>query len=434
VIPWLFLGWSLVGVALAANVLWPRPAPSGLSIVSFFAGWLVGEMALHALAFQVLAAAVFIALGGAVGWPGLAALVLTGVGAVLLLAGHRLAMRAAVAVETAFHQGVPAAVEAEALPPSLGTWPLLVPFPVRHRAVVSRWHVPFHTVNGLTLRLDVHRAREPRPASAGPAPTLVYVHGGGWVLGFRERQGLPLMQHLAAHGWVCVSVDYRLSPRATFPDHLVDVKRALAWVRAHADELGADPGFVAIAGNSAGAHLAALAALTANDGAYQPGFEDVDTSVAACVGFYGVYDLLDRRAQWRHGGMKRLLARHVMKATRADAPAAYEAASPVSRVHPDAPPFLLVHGTHDTLAPVGESRHLFERLRAVSRAPSAYVEVPGAQHAFEVFPSVRTAHVVDGVARFLEGVRAAHATAQARHAAARAHTSEIVLATRSHAI
>jgi acetyl esterase/lipase len=433
VVPWLFLGWSLVGVALAANVLWPRRAPSTVSIVSFFAGWLVGEMAMHAIAFQALAGAVFVVLGGPVGWPGLAALVLTGVSLVLLLAGHRVAMRAAAAVEAAFDEGVPAEVDAAALPPSLGTWPLLAPFPVRHRAVVSRWHVPFHTVNGRTLRLDVHAHREPRPPSAGPAPTLVYVHGGGWVLGFRERQGLPLMQHLAAHGWVCVSIDYRLSPRATFPDHLVDVKRGLAWVRAHAAELGADPGFVAIAGNSAGAHLAALAALTANDPAYQPGFEAVDTSVAACVGFYGVYDLLDRRGQWPHAGMKRLIAKHVMKATRDDAPAAYEAASPVSRVHRDAPPFLLVHGTHDTLAPVGESRHLFERLRIVSRAPSAFVQVPGAQHAFEVFPSVRTAHVVDGVARFLEGVRASHAS-EARHAAARGQTSEMVLATRSHAI
>lgn len=431
VVPWLFLGWSVVGAALAANVLWPRRAPSSLSIVSFFAGWLVGELALHALAFQALAVAVFVALGGAVGWPGLGALVLTGVGFVLLLVGHRLAQRAANAVEAAFEEGVPA--DAAALPPSLGAWQLLAPFPVRHGAVVSRWHVPFHTVNGQTLRLDVHRAREPRPASAGPAPLLVYVHGGGWVLGFRERQGLPLMQHLAAHGWVCVSVDYRLSPRATFPDHLIDVKRALAWVRGHADELGADPGFVAIAGNSAGAHLAALAALTANDPAYQPGFEDVDTSVAACVGFYGVYDFLDRRAEWPHAGMKRLLARHVMKASREDARSAYELASPVARVHPDAPPFLLVHGTHDTLSPPGESRHLFERLRALSRAPSAYVEVPGAQHAFEVFPSVRTAHVVDGVARFLEGVRAARA-AEAPHAAARGQRSEIVLATRSHAI
>jgi acetyl esterase/lipase len=204
---------------------------------------------------------------------------------------------------------------------------------------------------------------------------------------------------------VCVSVDYRLSPRATFPDHLVDVKRALVWVRDHAEELGADTSFLAIAGNSAGAHLASLAALTQNRPEYQPGFESGDTSVSACVGFYGIYDFLDRRGHLAHDGMKRLLARHVMKASPGEAGEAYEAASPVARVHADAPPFLLVHGTHDTLAPVGGARHFAEVLREGSRAPVVYMEIPGAQHAFEIFPSVRTAHVVDGVARFLESVR-----------------------------
>ena len=215
------------------------------------------------------------------------------------------------------------------------------------------------------------------------------------------------MQHLAAHGWVCVSVDYRLSPRATFPDHLVDVKRALVWVRDHAEELGADTTFIAIAGNSAGAHLASLAALTQNQPEYQPGFESGDTSVNACVGFYGIYDFLDRRGLLAHDGMTRLLERHVMKASPESAREAYEAASPVARVHADAPPFLLVHGTHDTLAPVGGARHFAEALRDGSRAQVVYMEIPGAQHAFEIFPSVRTAHVVDGVARFLESVRAA---------------------------
>jgi acetyl esterase/lipase len=277
------------------------------------------------------------------------------------------------------------------------------PFPVRHSAVTSRRRVEFQRHGDITLRLDVHRRR----GHEGRGPVLVYVHGGGWVIGHRDKQGLPLMQHLAAHGWVCVSVDYRLSPRATFPDHLVDVKRALVWVRDHAEELGADPAFIAIAGNSAGAHLASLAALTQNRPEYQPGFESGDTSVNACVGFYGIYDFLDRRGLLAHDGLKRLLERQVMKASPDTARGAYEAASPVARVHAEAPPFLLVHGTHDTLAPVGGARHFAEVLREGSRAPVVYMEIPGAQHAFEIFPSVRTAHVVDGVARFLQSVRAA---------------------------
>ncbi len=266
--------------------------------------------------------------------------------------------------------------------------------------VVRDFNVDFHREGKTRLRLDVHRPR----AAGVRGPTLVYVHGGGWVIGHRDRQGLPLMQYLAARGWVGFSVDYRLSPRATFPDHLVDVKRAIAWVREHAAEYGADTSFLALAGNSAGGHLASLAALTANAAEYQPGFETADTSVDACLSSYGIYDLLDRDAHWPHGGMKMLLERHVMKLTRSDARDAYDAASPIARVGADAPPFLIVHGECDSLVPVAEARRFSEALRKVSRAPVTYVEVPGAQHAFDIFPSVRTAHVLRGTTSFLARV------------------------------
>jgi acetyl esterase/lipase len=404
-LPWLFLASSSLGLALAANVVRPLRAPGELAVVSFFAGWLVGELATHVLVVQAFVAAAFVARGGLAHWPGYVALASSIVACVLLVLSQRQAARAGDVVTKAFQETRAEQTSLPALgslPPALDWRRIALPFPVRHPEVISTWHREFHTTGAATLRLDVHRAR----SHCESGPTLVYVHGGAWVIGHRERQGLPLMMHMAAQGWVCVSVDYRLSPRATFPDHLVDVKRALAWVRAHAEELGADPGFVAIAGNSSGAHLAALAALTANVPEYQRGFEGDDTSVAACMGFYGVYDLLDRRAHWPHRGMERLLERHVMKARRAQARAEYDAASPVARVHPDAPPFLLVHGTHDTLSPVDESRQLFEALRATSRAPVVYVELPGAQHAFDIFPSVRTGHIVDGAARFLALARA----------------------------
>jgi len=102
------------------------------------------------------------------------------------------------------------------------------------------------------------------------------------------------MRELASRGWVCVASNYRLSPKATMPDHIVDVKRAIAWIREHIEEYGGDPDFVCITGGSAGGHLCSLAALTANDPRFQPGFESVDTSVHACVPFYGVFDFLDR--------------------------------------------------------------------------------------------------------------------------------------------
>ena len=80
----------------------------------------------------------------------------------------------------------------------------------------------------------------------------------------------------------------------------------------------------------------------------------------------------------------------------------FRAASPLERVHPDAPPFLVIHGKHDSLIPVREARAFAHRLRAVSRNPVAYAELAGAQHAFDIFPSIRSAHVTRGVERFLE--------------------------------
>jgi acetyl esterase/lipase len=212
------------------------------------------------------------------------------------------------------------------------------------------------------------------------------------------------MRHLAERGWVCVSADYRLSPGATFPDHLVDLKRAIAWVREHVAEYGGDPDRLVVTGGSAGGHLASLVALTANDPQYQPGFESVDTSVVACVSFYGVYDFTNRFGVWRHDGLRDVLERQVMKASLDEAPEAYEAASPVARVHPDAPPFFVIHGSHDTLVPVEEARRFCRALRETARVPAVYAEIPGAQHAFEIFPSLRTTFVLHGVERFLAWV------------------------------
>src|SRR4030095_13298362 len=110
--------------------------------------------------------------------------------------------------------------------------------------------------------------------------------------------------------------------------------------------------------------LAALVALTANEPAYQPGFEHVDTSVRACVAFYGVYDFTDRHGVWPHGGLAKLLRQRVMKAALEEAREAYEQASPMSRVGAHAPPFFIVHGDRDTMVPVAAGRRFFALLPA----------------------------------------------------------------------
>jgi acetyl esterase/lipase len=142
-------------------------------------------------------------------------------------------------------------------------------------------------------------------------------------------------------------------------------------------------------------------ALTANRPELQPGFEAADTSVRGCVSFYGVYDFRDRHALRAHAQLARLLEEKVMKASVDEAPELYDLASPMSQIHPDAPPFLVIHGDRDSLVPVAEARRFCHELRETARAPVAYAEIRGAQHAFEIFPSLRGELVLGGVERFL---------------------------------
>ena len=105
--------------------------------------------------------------------------------------------------------------------------------------------------------------------SSGPAPVLVFVPGGAWVFGSRVLQGHALMAHLAEQGWVCLSVQYRTSPRHRWPRQIIDVKAAIAWARANADQYGGDRTFVAVAGCSAGGHMASLVGLTPGEQQWQ---------------------------------------------------------------------------------------------------------------------------------------------------------------------
>jgi acetyl esterase/lipase len=255
---------------------------------------------------------------------------------------------------------------------------------------------------GLRNQLDVWK-RADLPADA-KAPVLFQVHGGAWVTGMKEGQGEPLMAHLAERGWVCVTANYRLSPRATWPDHIVDVKKALAWTKESIAEHGGDPDFVVITGGSAGGHLCSLAALTAHEKDFQPGFEDADTTVAAAVPFYGVYDFTNRHGTSR-ADMEGFLARSVFKSEMANDRSRWEQASSLSHVGPHAPPFFVLHGTNDSLVPVEQARTFVDELRKESTDHVVYAELPGAQHAFEIFPSLRTHATVHAVERFLAVIR-----------------------------
>jgi acetyl esterase/lipase len=282
------------------------------------------------------------------------------------------------------------------------------------RGVRRERGVVFSEVEGERLRLDIYRpaADRPDPSGSGPRPAVIQVHGGGWFAGSRYEQGIPLLNHHAQIGWVGFNIDYRLSPEATYPDQIVDVKRAIAWVREHAGELEIDPEMICITGGSAGGHLTALAGLTENAPEYQPGFEDADTSLAAAVPFYGVYDLTNSSDIYYEGMREWVLEQVVFKRRFADAPELFRDASPSFRVHADAPPFLVIHGDRDTLVPVADARAFVERLRAVSRRPVRYIELPAAEHAFDLWPSERTARVVEGIGRFLTAIARSRADSE----------------------
>jgi acetyl esterase/lipase len=138
---------------------------------------------------------------------------------------------------------------------------------------------------------------------------------------------------------------------------------------------------------------------------FQPGFEDVDTVVRAAVPFYGVYDFTVA-GDSLHSLMLPLLGKRVFKLPRTQTAAAFAAASPITHISAAAPPFFVLHGSNDSLIPVEQARAFTTRLRAVSRAPVVYAELPVAQHAFDIFGSPRAAHAAVAVERFLAEIYA----------------------------
>jgi len=274
---------------------------------------------------------------------------------------------------------------------------------VARRRFVDKSNIVSYGPHGRANLADIWRRRDlPRE---GKAPVLVQVPGGAWVIGWRRPQAYPLMSHLVSRGWICVSLNYRVSPLHTWPDHIVDVKRALAWVKENIAAYGGDPNFVAITGGSAGGHLSALAALSPNDPKFQPGFEEADTSVVAAVPIYGRYDWFSTDGEGRREFVA-LLEKFVVKKKFATHRDVYIDASPVREVWADAPPFFVLHGHDDSLIPVVEAQEFVDELRAVSKSPVAYAELPNAQHAFDMFGSPRGHQSAEAVARFLSWVYA----------------------------
>ncbi|CAA0118872.1 Carboxylesterase NlhH [BD1-7 clade bacterium] len=235
--------------------------------------------------------------------------------------------------------------------------------------------------------LDIYTS-ETQPTT--PMPVMLHIHGGGWIIGDSKHQGLPLRNKLVDAGWVFVSINYRLSPNHKFPAHLIDCKQALNWVKEHISEYGGDPDFIMVTGGSAGAHLASLVALTANENKkiLQPEFEDADTSVQGCLPMYGVYDFCDRTEHRKDIPILDFLEQYVMPHKYKKDDLLWDLASPISQSCESRPPFMITHGELDTLAFVEEARHFAKELRnSCSNTPCVYTELEQTQHAFDIFYS-----------------------------------------------
>lgn len=401
-----YLAWSAARALGALNAHTPITRDGPGSIASFAFGLPQSELALHHAAAYGASAAVAVARGAHRSTSGKLGLALTAGAAAGLYKLHERSFESETLVERALVDELGSDYRSRMADnpaaPSTQQAPLL-PLPkVRARYVRDSGHISYDE-HGPRTTLDVWRRPDCPPD--GKRPVLFQVHGGAWVTGDKEGQAYPLMAHLAERGWVCVSVTYRLSPRAAWPDHIVDVKRALAWTKANIAEYGGDPDWVAITGGSAGGHLSSLAALTPNDPQFQPGFEDADTSVQAAVPFYGVYDWTNRDGTGRSDLEQLLVDKIVQKPFDDENRAVYEQASSMTHLGPDMVPFFFLHGVNDSLVPVEQARSMVDMARKESNAPVAYVEFPIAQHAWDVFGSVRTRATIAGVERFLNVVR-----------------------------
>lgn len=397
-----FLRRQLVIAALTANAV--KPLRGRASALGFAFGWPTAELAPQLLGLSALDAAQAVLRGKA----SKSGLLLAGVSAAGLayVIGH--ARKAGSLAETSlveslgpdYLDSLPDRRDADLKTPLRD---LARPFALAKPGVEVIRDINYRD-GGSRARLDVYR---PEGVDLTDAPVLIQIHGGGWTIGDKSQQGLILMNRMAARGWVCVAINYRLAPKNPFPAQIVDVKRAIAWTRENIASYGGDPSYLVLTGGSAGGHLAALAALTPEVKEYQPGFEDADTRVSACVPFYGVYDMAGANGDRSAIEMRDMfLGPRVFKLDPKTHLDAFELASPITHVTSDDPDFFVIHGTDDGLISVRQAREFVAKLREVSGGVVTFLELPHTQHAFEVFSSIRSQQVIRAVERWLEWHRA----------------------------
>ena len=241
-------------------------------------------------------------------------------------------------------------------------------------------NIQYGTGDGDALYLDLYR-----PESAqGPAPGVLLFFGGGWRDG-RKDQLRVYAQHFAQHGYVVGAVQYRLREAGQWPKSVQDAKCAVRWMRAHAAEIGIDPGRIGVMGNSAGGYLALMTGYTSGVPEFEGngGWQDQSSAVQAVVDIYGPTDFTEP------GRRDHSLVVSYMNGTYDQDPARYEKASPIRYVTESSPPTCIIHGTVDMLVPVHQSDWLAEKLKQKG-VPYYYSRIDGWPHAMDAVVAVNS--------------------------------------------
>ena len=232
---------------------------------------------------------------------------------------------------------------------------------------------------GKPLHLDVHLP----PGGAHHAPVVLVIHGGGFTGGWRVQMD-PLCRAIAAEGMVVFNVQYRLAPRAPLSAATEDVRCALRWIAAHAQEYGGDPGRIGITGESAGGYFSAMALFAPPERfcaeACEAGAERLPPLKAAVL-YYGLYDL--PRA-YHASRIATAALRVSLGQTPQQAPELYRELSPLTYLHPGLPPILIQTGTRDYF--LGENQDLHDRLQALGEDVEIIVW-DKAHHGFALYPT-----------------------------------------------
>ena len=237
-------------------------------------------------------------------------------------------------------------------------------------------------------KLDLYLPEKPADK---PLPLIVHIHGGGWRAG--SKYPCPVAG-LVLKGYAVASVEYRFSQKAVFPAQIQDCQAAIRWLRAHAKQYQFDTEHLGVIGGSAGGHLSALVGTSGGKKAFPSigGHEEQSDRVQAVCDIFGPADfttVVQQAAEDKN--VKNIFAFNTpsdpysgLIGTKLDDKAKAEAVSPVHYISMDAPPFLILHGTHDMLVPYAQSVQLEAALKAQD-VPVWLQTLPGANHGGPLF-------------------------------------------------